>query len=168
VTEDAEYLARALGYARDVVAGRVQACSFVKAACQRQLEDLKRFEGDKVFEFVPKHAGHICRFIENLPHVKGPKAKADENIRLEGWQAFVLTTVFGWRRKDTRGRRFRRVYIEVPRGNAMDGRNAELGYLRGKRSRVNRPGSKSAGSSAPRAALNPAYTDGVGRLFDSR
>lgn len=36
---------------------------------------------------------------------------------LEPWQCWVLTTIFGWRRRADGGRRFRRVYIEVPRGN---------------------------------------------------
>lgn len=37
-------------------------------------------------------------------------------IKLEPWQIFILTTIFGW--VDSEGvRRFKRVYIEVPRGN---------------------------------------------------
>ena len=44
-------------------------------------------------------------------------AKAGQRIELAPWQAFILTTAFGWVRADTGKRRFRRVYIEVPRGN---------------------------------------------------
>jgi phage terminase large subunit-like protein len=47
--------------------------------------------------------------------VKGPLA--GEPISLEPWQVFILTTVFGWVTPDGK-RRFRRSYIEVPRGNA--------------------------------------------------
>lgn len=36
---------------------------------------------------------------------------------LEPWQCFIFTTVYGWFRKDTGGRKFGRVYIEVPKGN---------------------------------------------------
>ena len=53
--------------------------------------------------------------MEQLPHVKGDLA--GHLLRLEGWQAFVFTTAFGWVRKDTGARRFRRVVIFVPRGN---------------------------------------------------
>ena len=115
---------RSHGYARDVVKGKIDVCQYVKRACQRQLDDLERFKDDDIFVFVPEAAEHICWFIEQLPHVKGPKAKSmaegveRSRIYLEPWQCFLLATVFGWRRKDTGGRRFRRTYIEVPRGNA--------------------------------------------------
>ena len=112
------HVEKALAYAREVVEGKIPACKWVIAACARQIGDLERFASHPLYEWSPQHANHICGFIERLPHVKGPKANAGELIRLEGWQAFILCTVFGWRRKDTGGRRFRRVYIEVPRGNA--------------------------------------------------
>ena len=60
-------------------------------------------------------ADNLCAFIERLPHVKGPLA--GEPIRLEPWQVFILSTAFGWVKPDGK-RRFRRSYIEVPRGNA--------------------------------------------------
>jgi phage terminase large subunit-like protein len=108
------HVAAALGYARDVVAGRVPACEYVRQACQRQLDDLERFDGDPLYQWSEPHAGRVCRFVELLPHIKGPLA--GERLRLEPWQCFVLTTAFGWRRRDTGGRRFRRAMIEVPRG----------------------------------------------------
>ncbi|WP_278455073.1 terminase large subunit [Sutterella wadsworthensis] len=57
----------------------------------------------------------MCRFIELLTHTKGELA--GQRIKLEPWQVFILTTAFGWRRREDGGRRFRRVYIEVARGN---------------------------------------------------
>jgi phage terminase large subunit-like protein len=113
-------------YAKHVVAGEILACRWVQLACQRQLDDLKRFKGkNSPYRFNPKltdktgrefyPADNICAFIERLPHVKGPLA--GEPIALEPWQAFILTTVFGWVKPDGK-RRFRRSYIEVPRGNA--------------------------------------------------
>ncbi len=113
-------------YAEAVVAGDIPACRWVKLACQRQLDDLARFKGKaSPYRFNPKltdgkgrsfyPADNLCAFIERLPHVKGPLAGT--TIRLEPWQVFILTTVFGWVKPDGR-RRFRRSYIEVPRGNA--------------------------------------------------
>lgn len=110
-----------------MIEGRIDACLYVKQACARQLADLKRFADHPLYFWDPNAAGRVCRFIELLPHVKGPKAAKHELIRLEGWQAFVLTTVFGWRRKDTGGRRFRRAYIEVPRGNAKSTLTSAVG-----------------------------------------
>lgn len=120
------YAAIARQYAQAVVGGDIAACKWVRLACQRQLDDLHRFKGkDSPCRFNPKltdklgrsyqPADNLCAFIERLPHVKGPLA--GEPIHLEPWQVFVLTTVFGWVKPDGK-RRFRRAYIEVPRGNA--------------------------------------------------
>lgn len=122
------HVALATKYARDVISGAVPACRFVKAACKRQLRDLEKFAGpDSKFYFDEKQAGRACRFIELLPHVKGPKAKDNQKIKLEPWQAFVVTTLFGWRRRDTNGRRFKRSYLEVPRGNAKSTLSSAIG-----------------------------------------
>ena len=120
------YAAIAKRYAEQVVAGEILACRWVQRACQRQLDDLAKFKGKaSPYSFNPKladkdgrsfyPADNLCAFIERLPHVKGPLA--GEPIQLEPWQAFILTTVFGWV-KSNGSRRFRRSYIEVPRGNA--------------------------------------------------
>ena len=99
------YAATAKRYAEQVVAGEILACRWVQRACQRQLDDLAKFKGKaSPYLFNPKltdkdgrgfqPADNLCAFIERLPHVKGPLA--GEPIQLEPWQAFILTTVFGW------------------------------------------------------------------------
>ncbi len=121
-----QYATVARRYAEAVVAGDIPASRWVRLACQRQLDDLARFKGKSAsFLFNPKltdregrafhPADNLCAFIERLPHVKGPLA--GDLIKLEPWQVFILTTVFGWVKPDGK-RRFRRSYIEVPRGNA--------------------------------------------------
>ena len=110
VTRD--YVGIAEDYARDVVSGKIVACRWVKLACERQLKDLA--DGVGHFHFDASKASRICVFIEYLRHVKG--ALAGQRIHLEPWQVFILTTVFGWVDDDGR-RRFRHVYVEVPRGN---------------------------------------------------
>ena len=107
-----DYIKIAKKYMNDVLAGKIDACEYVKLACRRQAEDLKR-KWD--FEFDPKRAVRPCKFIELLKHVKGPKA--GENIILEPWQIFIVTTIFGWVHKISRIRRFLTVYIEIPRSN---------------------------------------------------
>jgi len=71
-----------------------------------------------------------CRFIEELPHIKGEWAKRRELLVLEPWQCFIVCNTFGWRYServiDESGsilvregtRRFRTVYVEVARKNA--------------------------------------------------
>lgn len=110
VTRD--YVGIAEDYARDVVSGKIVACRWVKLSCERQLKDLS--DGVGHFHFDASKASRICVFIEYLRHVKG--ALAGQRILLEPWQVFILTTVFGWVDDDGR-RRFRYVYVEVPRGN---------------------------------------------------
>lgn len=111
------YLDAAVNYAADVLAGKIPACKWTKAACRRQLDDLAAAETDSAypFEWRPDKAEHICRFLELMPHIKGEWA--GQPISLEPWQIFILTTVFGWCHKNGR-RRFRTAYIEVPRKNA--------------------------------------------------
>jgi len=129
------YAVTAKLYAESVIAGDVPACRWVKLACQRQLNDLARFKGkSSPYRFNPKltdrtgkafaPADNLCAFIERLPHVKGPLA--GEPITLEPWQVFILTTVFGWVQADGK-RRFRRAYIEVPRGNAKSTLSSAVG-----------------------------------------
>jgi len=92
-------------YAEQVVAGEILACRWVQRACQRQLDDMTRYKGKaSPYRFNPKltekqgrsfyPADNLCAFIERLPHVKGPLA--GEPIRLEPWQVFIVSTVFGW------------------------------------------------------------------------
>ena len=147
------YATIARQYAEAVVEGDVSACRWVRMACQRQLNDLVKFKGkSSLLRFNPKlldrsgkafaPADNLCAFIERLPHVKGPLA--GQTIHLEPWQVFILSTVFGWVKTDGK-RRFRRAYIEVPRGNAKSTLSSALGAK----------GAGEAGTAgAPAAVLN--------------
>jgi phage terminase large subunit-like protein len=109
----------ATDYARDVVAGRVLACGYVRKAARRHLDGLKS-QRSKAYPYKLDgvKADKVCRFVQLLPHVKGKWARSHETIRLEPWQVFILVNVFGWVRKADGLRRYRRVYVEVPRKNA--------------------------------------------------
>lgn len=107
-----DYVSVANEYIEEVLSGKRPACQFVKMACERQKRDLA--DGVLGYRFDKRYAARVCLFIENLRHVKG--ALANHLIHLEPWQVFILTTVFGWVDADGK-RRYRHVYIEVPRGN---------------------------------------------------
>ena len=110
------YTAIARQYADDVIAGKIPACKWVKLAAKRQISDLEKYSGPRsTYVFDETEASRVCKFIELLTHTKGELAGT--RIKLEPWQVFILSTAFGWRRRSDGGRRFRRVYIEVPRGN---------------------------------------------------
>ena len=116
-------------YAEQVCSGEILACQLTIAACQRHLDDLEK-QGTEDFpyiynpiitdnegvEYTP--AERICFYIELLPHVKGKWAKEKQKIKLEPWQIFIESVVFGWVHMETGIRRFKTAYVEVPRKNA--------------------------------------------------
>lgn len=132
------HVRRALQYARDVVAGRVLACKWVRLACRRHLDDLARAKAGWDYVFDPERAEHVCRFVELFPHVKGkwaiaaPGNPTSKLLRLEPWQCFVLCALYGWVQAEPSEsgrhlRRFRLAYIAIPRKNAKSTTVAPLG-----------------------------------------
>jgi phage terminase large subunit-like protein len=113
------HVEKALGYIKGVLAGKVPACQWVKLACRRHLNDVKRSKGkDYPYRFEPKLAERACRHAETFPHVKGHWAAIPGNhIVLEPFQCFERSMIFGWVEKASGFRRFREVYIERPRKN---------------------------------------------------
>lgn len=105
--------------------GEVPACHWVKCACERQVRDLQREESP--FHFDAAHANKVVHFFEALPHIKGSKF-AGQSLRLEDWQCFVVTTVFGWLNEYGK-RRFRTVYDEIPRKNGKSTMSAPVGLF---------------------------------------
>jgi phage terminase large subunit-like protein len=116
--ETRDYSAIGEQYARDVVGKKIPAGKYVRLACKRHLADLrKQRRRDFPYRFDPAKARRICKFIELLPHTKGRWARTKERIHLEPWQVFILTCVFGWLRKGSGLRRFRKLFLLVPRKN---------------------------------------------------
>jgi len=124
-----DHAAIAHKYALDVIAGKVPAGIWVKAACQRHINDLKR---RSKYRFEQDKGARVCRFIELLPHTKGKWAAAHELIKLEPWQCFLVVVGFGWINRETGKRRFRRFYWEIPRKNGKSLLAAAIGlYMLG-------------------------------------
>ena len=121
----------AIQYAKDVLAGGVIACRFVKLACERFERDLEKSKtADFPYEFVREKADRAVRFMELLPHTKGKWSAKKEQLKLQPWQCFIECNLFGWVHKETGLRRFRTSYEEVPRKNGKSIRLAARGlYL---------------------------------------
>jgi len=115
-------------YARDVVAGLIPNCQWVKLACQRHLDDPTR--PDFPYIFSPEKAHRACKFIEALPHVKGNWAARSERIKLKPWQLFIICNLFGWVEKESGRYRFREAYICVPRKNGKSALAAGIGLYK--------------------------------------
>lgn len=130
----AGFAERATAYARDVATGRILACKWVRLACERHLRDLDR-QGTEEFPFVfdAERAARACKFVELLPHTKGkwaagkPGVPGVNLIRLEAWQVWFIASVFGWVHRETGLRRFRTVYLCVPRKNGKSAIAAGVG-----------------------------------------
>lgn len=118
MVEVRDFAAIAEGYARDVIRGRIPAGKSIKLACKRHLDDLKASRRRVFpFKFDAGAAARPCRFIEKLPHSKGKWAAKRELIRLEPWQVFIVACTFGWLHKHSGLRRFRVLFVIVPRKN---------------------------------------------------
>lgn len=116
------------GYANDVLSGEVPACLYIRQACQRYLNDEEKSNtGDFPFRMDWNKAARAVRFVELMPHVAGKLAQLGELLRLEPWQLFIYANVFGWVSKETGLRRFRTVYIEVPRKNGKSAMASPVG-----------------------------------------
>src|SRR5512139_1340646 len=113
-------------YSADVLAGRVVASHWTRAACQRDADDLREGEA-RGLRFDRAAAEHALKFFTILKHSKGEWA--GRPLVLEPWQQFLIWTLFGWKRADGT-RRFRTAYIEVARKNGKSTIGAGVGlYL---------------------------------------
>ena len=122
----APHVSKSKDYIRAVLAGEIPACRLVKAACQRQLNDLAK-QNDPAYPWIfdDERAERVCCFIELCPHIKGPLR--GQPIQLEAWQCFSIATAFGWISKQTGARRFREAYTEVPGGNGKTALSSPVG-----------------------------------------
>jgi len=115
-------------YARDVVSGKKTANKWVTLACSRHLSYLKA-QKTKAFPFYFDSAAaeKAIKFIELMPHTKGKWAREGKTLVLEGWQKFFVANIFGWMRKKTGLRRYRRGMLWVPRKNGKSALAAAIG-----------------------------------------
>jgi phage terminase large subunit-like protein len=128
--EGRDYAAIAEEYARDVVKGAIPAGKSVRLQCARFISELKRQrKKDFPFRFDVGKAERVCRFIERMPHTKGKWARAKETLQLGPWQIFILACTFGWVKKDSGFRRFRVLFVVVPRKNGKSALSAGLGLF---------------------------------------
>jgi len=130
-TRTSPFVARAAEYVRDVKADKFPACRWVKLACERHERDLERAKHKRSPIYFDEEAAHrVCAIVEHFPHIKGDWAQRRQRIALQGWQCFILCSVFGWKWSATDMRRYRVVYIEVARKNAKSTLTSAVGlYL---------------------------------------
>jgi len=123
-----DYTAAALQYISDVISKKILACESVIQACQRHLDDLAKQDSEAwPYVFDAEAANKFCEDAEQYPHIKGKWAVKGARIQLSPWETFVLVVGFGWKRKKDGLRRFREMYVSVPRKNGKSTLAAAIG-----------------------------------------
>jgi phage terminase large subunit-like protein len=112
-------------YAESVGNGDVLTGQLVKLACQRHLDDLEHGH-ERGLYFDEEAAQDAIGFFPLLKQSKGRWANAP--LVLQPWQAFIVGSIFGWKRADGL-RRFRRAYVEVARKNGKSTLAAGIGLM---------------------------------------
>lgn len=111
----------AVKYAQDVVKGKIPVCEWVRLSCSRFLDELEQSKNpDYPYMWDKIEVERVCCFAESQVHVKGKWASAPKQerfFRTEPWEKFLLGNIFGWKKKADGYRRFREIYVEVPRKN---------------------------------------------------
>ena len=97
-------------YARAVLSGDVVAGTWVRRAAERHLYDLRR--RDLVWR--EDEADKALRFVSMLVQTEGKWA--GQNLHIQPWEAFIISSLFGWYLK-TGVRRFNRADILLGKKN---------------------------------------------------
>lgn len=105
---------RVKAYADAVLAGKIVAGPHVRNSCRRHLEDLKK-GGARGLYFDHEAAEKAFRFFENVLKLSEGQFEG-KPFQLDPSQAFIVGSLFGWKRADGT-RRFRRSFIEQGKGN---------------------------------------------------
>ncbi|WP_160119651.1 terminase large subunit [Rhodovarius lipocyclicus] len=105
---------RATAYAQEVVAGKLVAGPHVRNACRRHLDDLTA-GSERGLRYDEAEAEKVIGWFEGVLKLSEGQFEG-RPLQLHPSQAFIIGSVFGWRRADGT-RRFRRAYIEQGKGN---------------------------------------------------
>ena len=104
--------------------GPSSANQWIKAACQRHLDDLETGEKRGLY-FDQEEGQRFVAFFERfLHHSKGKWA--GDPFTLLPWQQFMISSLFGWKRSDGT-RRFRTLFCAVGRKNGKSATCSGLG-----------------------------------------
>jgi phage terminase large subunit-like protein len=117
---------RTKNYALDVVEGRVIAGPHVRNACRRHLLDLE-IGHERGLWFDESAAQYAFDFFESILFLSEGQFEGLP-FELHASQAFIIGSLFGWKRSDGT-RRFRRAYIEQGKGNGKSPLAAGIGLI---------------------------------------
>ncbi|MCU7370242.1 terminase large subunit [Paucibacter sp. O1-1] len=120
---------RVTTYAQRVLAGEIIAGPHVRDACARHMRDLVEGEA-RDLAFDAGTAAKAIAFFEQELCLNGGEFEGKPFI-LDGWQAFIVGSIYGWMRFDEEHqawlRRFRVVYVETGKGSGKSPLAAGVG-----------------------------------------
>ena len=115
-----------VAYCEGVRSGTIVASKWIKFAVERHILDIETGR-ERGLWWDQEAAEHALSFFKLLRHSKG--RWNDNHFDLTGWQAFIVASLFGWKRRDGT-RRFRRAFVDVARKNGKTTLAAAIGlYL---------------------------------------
>ena len=119
-------------YAAAVTAGQIIAGPHVRGACRRHLADLENGTARGLGWDIAA-ANRALRFFPDVLRVDRTAADppSDEETKrfdLIDWQAFIVGSLFGWKRADGT-RRFRMAFVETGKGSGKSPLAAGIGLL---------------------------------------
>lgn len=117
---------RTRAYAEAVIAGELVAGPHVRNACRRHLLDLEK-GGERGLWFDHDAATYAFSFFEEVLKLSEGQFEG-RAFHLHASQAFIVGSLFGWKRADGT-RRFRRAYIEQGKGNGKSPLAGGIGLL---------------------------------------
>jgi phage terminase large subunit-like protein len=110
-------------YARAVVARKIVAGPYVRAACKRHLDDLAAWKrGERGLIWNLEEANRVIALIGSMPLPDGTP------FIVQPSQAFIAGSVFGWYLPGD-VRRFRTAFVEEGKGNGKTAFAARLGII---------------------------------------
>ena len=114
-------LDRTTAYAKLIVSGGRLAGRSEFLACKRHLDDMKNKDFEYIFD--KKQAEKHIDIANTLTIGEGEEKKP---LKTRGFQNFLIGSLFGWRKKHSKERRFREAYVQMARQNGKSFIGGEL------------------------------------------
>jgi phage terminase large subunit-like protein len=114
-------------YIEGTTSGSILAPEQVRQAYRLHLSDLERSDTDASYPWVfrPELGEDVIEFFRILRHTIGEKA--GEPFYLEPWEQAAIVVCFGWVHRTGGYRRFKFLYLEIPRKNGKTALGSGLG-----------------------------------------
>jgi phage terminase large subunit-like protein len=114
-------------YVEQVLGDKLVVGRLARLACERHVRDCDQAGAKGLYFDADAAAKVLDYFPEILRHSKGEWAGSP--VILEPWQQFRIGSVFGWKWRDTKLRRYRTAYNTVGRKNGKSTEAAGLGLF---------------------------------------